>query len=42
MEVISGLSVKSDSITYIFEKSSEKIFKMQSGVIYAALVRLEV
>jgi hypothetical protein len=23
---------KRDSITYIFEKSSEKIFKMQSGV----------
>jgi hypothetical protein len=27
MEVISGISVKSDSITHIFEKSSEKIFQ---------------
>jgi hypothetical protein len=31
---------KIDSITHIFEKSSEKIFKMQSGVILWALINL--
>jgi hypothetical protein len=34
MEVISGISVKKRFNNTFFEKSSEKNFKMQSGVIF--------
>lgn len=40
MEVISGISVKSDSKTHIFETSSEKSFKMQTGVIAVSFITL--